>query len=245
MSIAIIGGTGLSKLDGFVLEKSHQVITPYGETSSPILSGHFDDTPVYFLARHGSPHQIPPHRINYRANIWALKSLGVKKVISVNAVGGIAEHMGPSHINIPDQIIDYTYRRNGSFCDDDKGMPMHIDFSDPFDEELRKIIIVQLKKLNLDSSMGGVYACTEGPRLESAAEINRLEKDGCDIVGMTVMPEASLAREKDIAYVSLSVVVNKAAGRSEKIITMDDIEEALKTGMANMHQLLRQSLPYV
>jgi 5'-methylthioinosine phosphorylase len=239
VKVAVIGGTGLCELDGFVLKEALKITTPYGETSSPILVGYVDGGPVCFLARHGNPHRIPPHRINYRANIWALNSIGISRIIAVNAVGGIAEHMGPAHINIPDQIIDYTTRRVGSFCDDDEALPTHIDFSFPFDEELRKILITKSKTLSLDYSSNGVYACTEGPRLETAAEINRLEKDGCDIVGMTAMPEAALAREKGIAYASISVVVNKAAGRSETIITMDDIEEALKSGMSSVYRLLR------
>lgn len=242
MALAIIGGTGLCELDGFVLKESLEIVTPYGQTSAPILTGLVGGRPVCFLARHGKPHRIPPHRINYRANIWALNSIGIRSIIAVNAVGGIADAMGPAHINIPDQIIDYTTRRVGSFCDDDKEMPTHIDFSFPFDEKLRTKLITQSEALSLDCSAGGVYGCTEGPRLETAAEINRLEKDGCHIVGMTAMPEAALAREKGIAYASISVVVNKAAGRSETIITMRDIEEALKNGMANVYKLLREVL---
>ena len=242
MKIAIIGGTGLSELPGFVLETSHDIDTPYGRSSSPILAGKLDGTPVCFLARHGNPHQIPPHRINYRANIWALKSLGINKILSVNAVGGIASHMGPAHINIPDQIVDYTYRRNGSFCDNDEAMPMHIDFSYPFDDSIRKVLISTSDALSLDYSSTGIYACTEGPRLETAAEINRFEKDGCHLVGMTLMPEAALAREKDIAYASICVVVNWAAGRSDSLITMDDIECALKSGMLGVHKLLNKVL---
>jgi len=243
MTVAIIGGTGLCELDDFVLKESLDITTPFGETSAPILSGLLAGRPVCFLARHGKPHRIPPHRINYRANIWALNSIGINRVIAINAVGGIAEYMGPAHINIPDQIIDYTTRRVGSFCDDDKEMPTHIDFSFPFDEKLRKILITKSEALSLDYSAGGVYGCTEGPRLETAAEINRLENDGCHIVGMTAMPEAALAREKGIAYASVSLVVNKAAGRSETIITMGDIEEALKSGVASVYKLLREVLP--
>lgn len=240
MEIAIIGGTGLSELSGFSLEESHNIDTPYGGTSSPILAGHLKQTPVCFLARHGNPHRIPPHRINYRANIWALKSLGIKKIVAVNAVGGIAAHMGPAHINIPNQIVDYTYRRNGSFCDDESAMPMHIDFTYPFDECIRNILIAKAEKLQLDFSSDGVYACSEGPRLETAAEINRFEKDGCDLVGMTAMPEAALAREKEITYASICLVVNKAAGKSDSVITMKEIEQALKAGMRSVHALLSE-----
>ena len=235
---AIIGGTGLSQLAGFQLNETLSIDTPYGSPSSSILMGELDKVPVCFLARHGNPHRIPPHRINYRANIWALKSLGVTRIIAVNAVGGIAEHMGPAHITIPDQIIDYTSRRIGSFCDDDLQMPVHIDFTYPFDKQLRDAIICKANRLKLNFSSTGVYACTEGPRLESAAEINRLERDGAAIVGMTVMPEAALAREKEMAYASISLIVNKAAGRSNEIITMSDIENVLKEGMGDVQKLL-------
>lgn len=235
---AIIGGTGLSQLEGFILKEALHVDTPYGKPSASLLSGILDDQTLCFLARHGNPHVIPPHRINYRANLWALKSLGVQQILAVNAVGGIAAHMGAAHINLPDQIIDYTYRRNGSFCDTDNAPPLHVDFSYPFDERLRQLLVKQARNLNLDFSSGGVYGCTEGPRLETAAEIKRLAQDGCDVVGMTVMPEAVLARELDIAYASICVVANKAAGCSEGIITMAEIEKALALGMGRVQQLL-------
>lgn len=235
---AIIGGTGLSQLEGLILKEALHVDTPYGKPSASLLSGILDDQTLCFLARHGNPHVIPPHRINYRANLWALKSLGVQQILAVNAVGGIAAHMGAAHINLPDQIIDYTYRRNGSFCDTDNAPPLHVDFSYPFDERLRQLLVKQARNLNLDFSSGGVYGCTEGPRLETAAEIKRLAQDGCDVVGMTVMPEAVLARELDIAYASICVVANKAAGCSEGIITMAEIEKALALGMGRVQQLL-------
>lgn len=243
ITIAIIGGTGLSQLEGFVLTDSLEIDTPYGKPSAAILSGVLGDKTICFLARHGQPHRIPPHRINYQANLWALHTLGVQQIIAVNAVGGITQHMTASHINIPDQVIDYTYRRNGSFCDDDSAMPLHIDFSYPFDEHMRSVLINKAKQLNLDFSVGGVYGCTEGPRLETAAEIKRMAQDGCDVVGMTLMPEAALARELGIAYVSVCVIANKAAGCSEGVITMEEIEKALHLGMARTHQLLKAALP--
>lgn len=239
---AVIGGTGLSQLAGFQLKQTLSIDTPYGPPSSSVLLGELNAVPICFLARHGNPHRIPPHRINYRANIWALKSLGVERIIAVNAVGGIDERMGPGHLTIPDQLIDYTSRRVGSFCDDDTKMPMHIDFTYPFDEKLRQVLICKASDLKLDFSAAGIYACTEGPRLESAAEINRLERDGAAVVGMTAMPEAALAREKEIAYASISLVVNKAAGRSNEEITMEDIEKVLATGMGDVQQLLHAVL---
>lgn len=239
---AIIGGTGLSQLAGFELSDSFEIDTPYGKPSAAILSGVLGDKNLCFLARHGQPHRIPPHRINYRANLWALHSLGVQQIIAVNAVGGITKHMTASHINLPDQVIDYTYRRNGSFCDDDQSMPLHVDFSYPFDEHLRRVLATKAKQLNLDFSLGGVYGCTEGPRLETAAEIKRMAQDGCDVVGMTLMPEAALARELVIAYTSICVIANKAAGCSDGIITMEEIEKALHVGMDRVHQLLNAVL---
>lgn len=236
--IAIIGGTGLADLPGFILENAREIETPFGKPSSSILSGTLNGTSVCFLARHGNPHKLLPHQINYRANIWSLHSLGIKKIVAVNAVGGIAGGMHAAHINIPHQIIDYTHKRESSYCQDEKGSLLHIDFSYPFDEDLREKIISNANGLSLDVSDSGVYACTEGPRLETEAEINRLEKDGCDIVGMTAMPEAALAREKYIAYASICLVVNKAAGRSDGLITMKEINETLEIGMGRVMKLL-------
>ena len=236
--LAIIGGTGLTSMDDLQVTERHDVLTPYGETSALLLEGELAAKEVVFLARHGSGHTIPPHKINYRANIWALKSIGVTDVISVAAVGGIHAEIPPEKIVIPDQIIDYTYGRQHTFFEDDLSEVTHIDFTYPYHESLRQKLIQTSINLNLDVYQGGVYGVTQGPRLESAAEIMRLEKDGCDIVGMTGMPEAALAKELELNYACCALCVNWAAGKIEQEITMDEILISLKQGMESVKSIL-------
>jgi len=252
--LALIGGTGLTSLKDFELIKKHSIETPFGKPSANILEGRFSDKKnepgpgFFFLARHGDPHTIPPHKINYRANIWALNHLKVDKIIAVNAVGGIHPQLGTGSLCIPDQLIDYTYSRentffdgeNSSLNDNEAGMPVHIDFTEPFSSSLRDRIIKVAQSLSIDIKQGACYACVEGPRLETAAEINRLEKDGCDVVGMTGMPETALARELNVDYASICLVVNKAAGRSDDPITMSQIEHTMKTGIEHVILILKK-----
>lgn len=234
--LAIIGGTGLAALEGLTLQDSIGVETPYGTPSANIERGELNGSTVFFLARHGKEHSLTPHSVNYRANIWALQSLGVTRILGVNAVGGINDSMGPEVIVIPDQIIDYTWGRQSSFSEENN--VIHADFTYPYTEELRQRLLEAAEKVSVSVCDGGVYGATQGPRLETAAEINRLEKDGCDIVGMTAMPEAILARELDMQYANISLVVNNAAGRSEGLITMDDIQRVLDAGMGRVRMLL-------
>ncbi|OUR87919.1 methylthioadenosine phosphorylase [Gammaproteobacteria bacterium 42_54_T18] len=234
--LAIIGGTGLAALEGLTLEDSIVMETPYGVPSANIEKGELNGSPVFFLARHGKAHSLTPHSVNYRANIWALQSLGVTRIIGVNAVGGINASMGPEVIVIPDQIVDYTWGRQSSFSEE--GRVIHADFTYPYTEELRQQLFAAANKVSVNVCDSGVYGVTQGPRLETAAEIDRLEKDGCDIVGMTAMPEAILARELNIQYANVSLVVNMAAGRSEGLITMDDIQRVLDAGMGQVRVLL-------
>ncbi|MBA57318.1 MAG: S-methyl-5'-thioadenosine phosphorylase [Pseudomonadales bacterium] len=238
--IAIVGGTGLTELEGLELTESRSVETPYGAPSAPLEFGRFGQKEVVFLARHGKGHTVPPHQVNYRANIHALKQVGVKDIIAVNAVGGINAAMGAESLVIPDQIIDYTWGREFTFAD--RGNVLHVDFSYPYSEALRKGLLAAAATLGINVHDGGVYGATQGPRLETAAEVDRLERDGCDIVGMTGMPEASLAREAELDYACLSLVVNMAAGRSDGIITMEDIERAIHNGMGNVRAILAQWL---
>ncbi|RLT88800.1 MULTISPECIES: S-methyl-5'-thioinosine phosphorylase [unclassified Ketobacter] len=238
--IAIVGGTGLTELQGLELTDTRTLETEYGVPSAALEFGRFGQQPVVFLARHGKGHTVPPHQVNYRANIQALKQVGVEKIIAVNAVGGINPQMGAESLVIPDQIIDYTWGREFTFAD--QGNVLHVDFSYPYSEPLRQSLLTAAAELGLAVHDGGVYGATQGPRLETAAEVDRLERDGCDIVGMTGMPEASLAREAELEYACLSLVVNMAAGRSEGIITMDDIELAIKNGMGNVRAILAQLL---
>jgi len=240
--IAIIGGTGLNSLKGLTITHREMLKTPYGQASSPLIHGEICGCEIVFLARHGSGHTIPPHQVNYRANLWALRDIGVKKVISVAAVGGIRDDMKPGEIVFPDQIIDYTWSRNNTFFEDHHGVK-HIDFTYPYCDELRDSLITGARDAGLHSVIDGTYAATQGPRLESAAEIIKLERDGCHIVGMTAMPEAALAREMELCYATCAVVANWAAGKGDGVITMEIIEENLKSGMDKVRLLLEKALP--
>lgn len=241
--IAIIGGTGLTSIKGLEIIGREIVQTPYGEPSGPLVQGILSGHNVYFLPRHGAAHTIPPHKINYRANIWALKEAGIEQVIAVNAVGGIRKDMQPGKLIIPDQVIDYTVSRTNTFFDEGLKKVVHIDFTYPFCEELREDIINAAKTHSISVIKKGTYAATQGPRLETAAEINRLEKDGCHLVGMTCMPEAALAREQDLCYASISVVANLAAGRGTDNLTMEVIEKNLNNGMIQVRKLLEAVIP--
>lgn len=235
---AIIGGTGLTQLQGLEIEQAVHVDTPFGVASAPLLKGRYAGHEVLFLARHGHPHRIPPHQVNYRANLWALKQAGATAVLAVNAVGGIHASMGTGHFCVPHQLIDYTWGREHSYFAGELEHVTHIDFTHPYDELLRQRLIDALQALGHAHSTLGVYGCTQGPRLETIAEISRLERDGCDIVGMTGMPEAALARELNLPYACLALVVNPAAGKSNQLITMEEIELALAEGIDKVKSVL-------
>ncbi|MCK9799963.1 methylthioadenosine phosphorylase [Pseudomonas chlororaphis] len=239
---AIIGGTGLTQLEGLNIRQSLALDTPYGAPSAEVQIGEYAGRDVLFLARHGHPHRFPPHQVNYRANLWALKQAGAQAILAVNAVGGIHEAMGIGHFCVPHQLIDYTSGRQHTYFADDLEAVTHIDFSHPYSESLRQQLIAALAAEGCAHSAQGVYACTQGPRLETAAEITRLERDGCDIVGMTGMPEAALARELELDYACLALVVNPAAGKSTVLITMADIERALQEGMGRVTATLARVL---
>ena len=235
---AIIGGTGLTQLKHLEITHRQVVDTPYGSPSAELVFGDFHQQKLVFLARHGTPHIYPPHRVNYRANIWALKQAGATCVLAVAAVGGITSPMEPGRIVIPDQLIDYTYGRDQTFFDEDLESVTHIDFSEPYTSWLREKLIRAADAAGLQTEQKGVYGCTQGPRLETPAEIRRMERDGCDLVGMTGMPEAALARELNLDYACCAVVANWAAGVQPGEITMEDIEANLHRGMSDLAQLL-------
>lgn len=239
IEFAVIGGTGLTEIEGLEVIHREVVHTPYGEPSGPVTHGMIAGKRIVFLARHGYTHNIPPHKVNYRANLWALKSLGVEKVVAMAAVGGITPEMKPMRLVIPDQIIDYTYGRPHTFFEEGLTDVTHIDFSWPYCPEVRNALLAAAECAQLDVVSRGTYAATQGPRLETVAEIARLERDGCDLVGMTAMPEASLARELELCYASCAVVANWAAGKDSAEITMAEIQENLLVGMANARALLR------
>ncbi len=242
--LAIIGGTGLTQLADLKIIKSEKIETPYGEPSADFVTGVMNEREVIFLARHGNPHSIPPHKINYCANIWALNQLGVRNILAVAAVGGITQDMAPAHVAIPDQIIDYSYGRRQTFFEGADDPVTHVDFSYPYSQALRSKLIHAAKKANIAINPIATYGCTQGPRLETAAEIKRMEQDGCDIVGMTGMPEAVLARELGIQYATVSAIANWAAGKVEGEITMVEIEKNLHIGMAKAAALLKSYLDF-
>jgi 5'-methylthioadenosine phosphorylase/5'-methylthioinosine phosphorylase len=236
---AIIGGTGLTRLPGFEISKREQTTTRWGSPSSDLIYGRLYGADIVFLARHGEKHTIPPHRVNYRANVQALKDAGVSSIIAAAAVGGIRADLGPAKIAIPRQIIDYTHGRSNSFFEDDLDHVTHIDFTQPYTPTLRERLLDAGFRAGLRVVDGGVYACTQGPRLETPAEITRIERDGGDLVGMTGMPEAALARELEIAYACCAIVANWAAGKTEREITMAEIEQNLAKAMADFARLLK------
>jgi len=236
----IIGGTGLVTLEGLQLERRQTVGTPWGEPSAPLLHGRFAGRPVVFLPRHGSTHTIAPHEVNYRANIWALREAGVHRVIAVNAVGGIGARFAPGTLAIPDQLIDYSWGRAHTFSGGTGEPLQHIDFTEPYSFGLRALLLAAAVRAGIDAHDGGVYGVTQGPRLETAAEIDRMARDGCDLVGMTGMPEAGLAREIGLEYACCAVVVNRAAGRGTDI--HGELAQWVEQGMSAARRLIGEFL---
>lgn len=236
--LAIIAGTGLYQIDELEILGREEVETPWGVPSAPLVHGRWHGHNVVFLARHGDPHRIPPHQVNYRANLWAVKQTGVRHVVAVAAVGGIRADMGPKVLAVPDQIVDYTWGRSGTFFEGELEHVTHIDFSWPYSQPLRDRLLDAGGKAGLEIVDGGVYGCTQGPRLETAAEIDRLARDGCAVVGMTGMPEAALARELELDYATLAVVANWAAGKTAEVITLEEIEANLVEGMGRVRRVL-------
>lgn len=237
----IIGGSGLTNFPELEIRNRRAIDTPYGSPSAEIVVGDLDGNKVAFLPRHGSGHTIAPHLINYRANIWALREAGVDEIVSVASVGGIRSDLGPETILIPDQLIDYTWGRISSFFQDNAPVT-HVDMTEPYSTILRDRIAAASDRIGEPVFAGGVYAATQGPRLETAAEITRLERDGADVVGMTGMPEAALARELAIPYATICVVVNHAAGRGQSSvrIRMEDLEVALGRTIQRVQRILRE-----
>lgn len=216
IDLGVIGGSGFYAFEGLVVEGEHRIDTPYGAPSDAVVVGRLGAARLAFLARHAQGHKLAPHRVNYRANIWALREFGVRRIIAANAVGGITEGLGPRALCVPDQIIDYTHGRLSSFCDVDAPDEVtHIDFTEPYTADLRARLVEAAAGLGIALRDGGVHGVTQGPRLETMAEIVRMARDGCDLVGMTGMPEAALAREAGIDYACIAMVANWAAGCSE------------------------------
>ncbi|MEO8938529.1 MAG: S-methyl-5'-thioinosine phosphorylase [Burkholderiaceae bacterium] len=236
----ILGGSGLTSFAELEIDRREVVRTPWGEPSGPVTIGRIDKVPVAFLPRHGHGHTIPPHAINYRANLHALRAIGVEGVIAVASVGGIRHDMQPGAIALLDQLLDYTWGRDSTYFDGPEHPVTHIDFTLPYDPALRARMLMVANKVGHALIDGGCYACMQGPRLETAAEIDRVEKDGADVVGMTLMPEAALARELDMPYAALAVVVNHAAGRGDSrlAISTSEIGRILEIAMGNVRKLI-------
>jgi 5'-methylthioadenosine phosphorylase len=240
--LAIIGGSGLSKLGNMEVTSRRVARTPYGEPSGALTFGRIRDTEVVFLARHGYGHTIAPHEVNYRANLWALKDAGVLEVISVASVGGIHDELGPGTLAVPHQVIDYTWGRPSTYFAGSGSPVNHIDFTEPYSQPLRTRILKAAHAVGQPLADRGVYAATQGPRLETAAEIDRLARDGADMVGMTGMPEASLAREISLEYAAIAVVANYAAGRGEsaRAVPLDRIGAVLDEAMVRVRRIIEK-----
>jgi len=240
--LAIIGGSGLSQLSSMADMRPKVVRTPYGEPSGALTFGSIRGKDVVFLARHGYGHTIAPHEVNYRANLWALKEEKVAGVVSVASVGDIRKDLGPGTLLLPDQIIDYTWGRRSTFFEGASSQVTHIDFTEPYAEALRRRLLEAARACGEKVFERGTYAASQGPRLETAAEINRMERDGADVVGMTGMPEAALARELGLDYAALAVSANFAAGRGDSAhaVALERIEAVLAQAMGRVRRIIEQ-----
>lgn len=238
--LGVIGGSGLDRFEELNVTGRKEVDTPYGSPSAALTFGTLLGRELVFLPRHGHDHSVAPHRINYRANLWALHAHGVRELVAVSAVGGITERMATGLLTVPDQIIDYTHSREATFFDGIANPLQHVDFTRPFSALLRRRLFAAGHAAGQKLHDGGTYGATQGPRLESAAEIDRMERDGADIVGMTGMPEAVLARELGLDYAMIAVVVNAAAGRgdSKREISMAEIQAVAESGMRQVRQVI-------
>ena len=245
IELAVIGGTGVYALGELADVETHQPVTPYGAPSGPIRVGTYAGKRVAFLARHGEGHSLPPHKINYRANLAALKAIGASRVLAMNPDGGITAQGGPRVLACPDQLIDYTWGRISTLCEEAGTEVLHVDFGDPYTPSLRAEIIAAAKQAGVRLVDAGCYGATQGPRLETKAEIARMRRDGCDLVGMTGMPEAGLARELGLDYACLAIVANWAAGAGpdvDEVITLQDVLDNVAAAMDGVPPILRAML---
>lgn len=245
IELAVIGGTGLYALAELQDVEPHQPVTHYGGLSGPVRIGMLDGHRVAFLARHGEGHSVPPHLINYRANLAALKALGAQRVLALNTVGGITERFGPRVLGCPDQLIDYTWGRVSTLCEEPGTEVLHVDFGEPYSRSLRAAVIAAAARTGVALVGDGCYGATQGPRLETRAEIARMRRDGCDLVGMTGMPEAGLAREFGLDYACLAIVANWAAGAGpdpDEVITLEDVLANVAVASAGLPALLKAVL---
>lgn len=241
--VAVIGGSGLYRLHEASSADSHEIATPYAIEPVVLSLERTAAGSAWFLPRHGRDHSVAPHLVNYRANLWALREAGVDTVIAVNAVGGINAALAPGALVLPDQLIDYSWGREHTYFTGTHALERHVDFTWPYDRELGRVLRDAALMLDMPVQEGGTYGCTQGPRLETAAEIRKMERDGCDIVGMTGMPEAGLARELGLRYACIAFVVNRAAGLGADTISHAEIQQHLKEGVGRVRAVLLAALP--
>ncbi len=245
IALALIGGTGLYRFEGLQDVEAHQPVTRYGALSGPVRIGTLGGRRVAFLARHGEGHSVPPHKVNYRANLAALQALGARRVLALNTVGGITERFGPRVLACPDQLIDYTWGRVSTLCEEEGTEVLHVDFGDPYTPSLRQAVLAAARAGGVALVDGGCYGATQGPRLETRAEIARMRRDGCDLVGMTGMPEAGLARELGLEYACLAIVANWAAGAgpvADEQITLEEVLANVAAASAGLPALVERLL---
>ena len=233
--IGIFGGTGI--YDSGLLENAKEITldTPYGKTSDSITVGTFQGKNIAFLPRHGKKHSIPPHMINFRANIWAFKELGVKRIIAPSAVGSLKEEIKPSHFALPSQFLDFTKSREGSFSKD--GRVIHISVANPFCPELQNVVLKTATEQNVIIHKDCTYVCIEGPRFSTKAESKFFRSAGADIIGMTLVPECQLAREAQMCYVSISTVTDYDVW-AEKSVTAKELIETLSKNVEKIKKML-------
>jgi 5'-deoxy-5'-methylthioadenosine phosphorylase len=236
--LGIVGGTGLERIDGVQDRREQSLVTPYGPPSAPLVHARIEGRPVIFLARHGIEHRMAPHEINYRANLWALAEAGATSIVGVGAVGAIRHAPEPASVAVPDQLIDYTHGRAQTFFEGAHEPVHHVDFSRPYTPRLRTALLAAAEHAGVEVTDGGCYGATQGPRLETVAEIERMERDGCTLVGMTGMPEAVLARELGLPYAALCVVANMAAGKADGALDIAVVRRCLETGMTRAQAIL-------
>ena len=244
LALAVIGGTGVYRLAALEDVEARHYDTPYGAPSGPLRIGRLGGERIAFLARHGEGHALPPHRVNYRANLHALKQAGAHRVLALNTVGGITDAYGPRVLACPDQLVDYTWGRESTFWDGE-GEALHVDFGHPYSPMFRHKVLAAARVTGARVVDGGCYGATQGPRLETNAEIARMRRDGCDLVGMTGMPEAGLAREMGLDYACLGIVANWAAGAGpdpDEVITLQDVLDNVAAASSGLPDLLRALL---
>lgn len=243
VTLAMIGGTGLTEFDREC--ETLAIDTPYGKPSAPIRVVRTEPVRLLFMPRHGNPHRFPPHRVNYRANMWAFREAGAGRVLAVSAVGGTREPFSPGTLALPDQLIDYTSGREHTYSDSEHVPLVHADFSWPYEGPLRKDLLAAAGQAGVEILDGGCIGVFQGPRLESAAEVRKARQDGCDMAGMTSLPEAGLARELGLDYAGIAVISNWGAGVTGERISEDHIAETLEEPMARVRKIVSALLSLI